>query len=87
VSYVAYYETSRGDLKLATYTPTKFIPPTEIDVEGDVGAWPSLVVDSQGRFHVAYYDVTNGDLKYAIGEYTLPTRSATLGQIKSMYRR
>ncbi len=87
VSYVTYYEPTRGDLRLAMFTPTNFMPPTDIDVEGDVGAWPSLAVDATGRLHVAYYDVTNGDLKYALGEYTLPTRSATLGQIKSMYRR
>ena len=87
VSYVTYYEPTRGDLRVSTFAPNKFLPPADIDVEGDVGAWPSLAVDANGRLHVAYYDVTNGDLKYAIGEYTLPTRSATLGQIKSMYRR
>ena len=34
-------------------------------VLGNVGAWPSIVIDSNGTIGVSYHDVNNQDLKYA----------------------
>ncbi|MBN1384538.1 MAG: gliding motility-associated C-terminal domain-containing protein [Elusimicrobia bacterium] len=36
-----------------------------VDSTGDVGAWTSLVFDSNNHPHISYYDEGNKDLKYA----------------------
>ena len=87
LSYVAYYQKTEGDLRVARYAAPGQFTISNVDMTGDVGQWPSIAIDAQGLVHVAYYDATNGDLKYAVGLSPTPTRSATLGQIKSMYRR
>ena len=87
LSYVAYYQQTEGDLRVVKYAAPGQFTIFNVDMTGDVGQWPSIAIDAQGLVHVAYYDATNGDLKYAVGVSPTPTRNATLGQIKSMYRR
>lgn len=44
----------------------------------DVGFYPSLKVDSDGRIHLAYYDLTTGNLKYAVSVLpATPTPTST----------
>lgn len=87
VSYIVYYDKTNGNLKLATVTSSDQSTTTTIDIDGDVGEWSSIAIDANGRLHVAYHDITRGALKYAVGESTLPVHKATLGQIKSLYRK
>ncbi len=86
ISYITYYDQSRGDLKFAVCTSAGFSV-TAVDTAGDVGAWTSLALDPEGRPHVVYYDATNGDLKYAVGSPGVPTKNANLGRLKHIYRK
>ena len=64
--WIAYYDESAGDLKVATYDAGGWTL-LDVDTAGDVGRAPSIAVDATGLVHVSYYDVTNGALKYAVG--------------------
>jgi hypothetical protein len=45
-----------------------------IDADGDVGAWPSIAVDSTGKVGIAYFDLSNTAVKYAsFGGTSWPT--------------
>ena len=35
-----------------------------VDSSGDVGRFPSIVLDSSDNAHISYFDETNDDLKY-----------------------
>lgn len=68
---IAYYlpdrnpddKTPKDDLMLAVQAGdgwTRYI----LDSDGEVGLYPSGVIDANGNMHIAYYDRTRGDLKY-----------------------
>lgn len=66
--HVAYRDDTNSNLKYATCaagcaTAAGWRALTVDDV-GDVGAFPSLVVDASGRLHIAYWDVSSNNLKY-----------------------
>ncbi len=63
--YIAYYDAAHGDLKLATGTTGAYTV-TTIDADGDVGAWPDLMINGD-ELVIAYQDVGNQDLKLARG--------------------
>ena len=63
--YIVYYDKTNGNLKYAT-NRTGSWNITTIDSIGDVGYYPSIVVESNDRSHISYYDETNGALKYAV---------------------
>ena len=70
--HIAYYdcgewvqdECTLQDLKYAANAQGSWQTAT-IDSDGDVGTYPSIVIDSDDRVHIGYYDATNADLKYA----------------------
>ena len=67
--HVMYRDFPNADLKYATCasactTPTNW-ERTTIDELGDIGSWPVIEADANGRLHVSYYDRSNSDLKYA----------------------
>ena len=61
----AYYDRVNGHLKLARYdsTTSEFVVET-LDDAGDVGWYPSVVVDGDNTVHVSYVDADNKDLLY-----------------------
>ncbi len=66
---VAYYDVGNGDLKvLRCGDPSCANPSTNVisrpDSSGNVGLYPSLVLDGIGNPMVAYYDATRGDLRF-----------------------
>ncbi len=63
--YVAYYDAAWGALRLATKSGGAWSV-TTVDDAGDVGQWPSMVLDG-GTLWIAYHDVANQDLKVAHG--------------------
>ncbi len=63
--YIAYYDAAHGDLKLATGTAGNYTI-TTVDSEGDVGAWPDILLDGDELF-ITYQDVGEQDLKLARG--------------------
>jgi hypothetical protein len=73
---VAYYDFTRGNLRLVEMDPmTKsWGKPVIVDGEdakgvdsGDVGRYSSLAYDDKGVVHIAYEDVTRGVLRYYDG--------------------
>ena len=86
VSCISYYDQTGGDLMFVLFDGSQATI-TPVDVGGQVGAWTSLALDSEGRPHIAYQDVTNGALKYAVGNNSaVPTRKSTLGGVKALYK-
>jgi hypothetical protein len=64
--YIAYYDRAAGALMFASGKGGSF--DTEVvDDTGDVGQWPSMVVDG-GEIWIAYQDVGNQDLRVASGK-------------------
>ena len=63
--WIAYYDESNGDLKVATAKSGTWTILT-VDSVGDVGLAPSIVV-SGGYVYISYYDADKGVLKYAVG--------------------
>jgi hypothetical protein len=63
--YIAYYDQANGDLKLAIGQSGAYRIHT-IDSEGDVGAWPDMVIRGK-QVHLAYQDVGKQHLRYAVG--------------------
>ena len=66
--HVAYRDDTNSNLKYATCaagcaTAAGWRALT-VDDDGDVGSFPSLVVDASGRLHIAYWDVSSDNLKY-----------------------
>ena len=65
IEYIAYYDATNGDLKLAVGQEGSYT--TEVvDSEGNVGKWPSLAMQGD-NFVIAYQDVDNQDLLFATG--------------------
>jgi hypothetical protein len=62
--HLGYYEAENRDLKYAYYDGVAW-KIESVDVEGDVGAYTSLMLDQAGRPHISYYNHTTRDLKYA----------------------
>lgn len=65
---VSYYDPSNGDLKLLRCDDPGCVGDESgnifnLDIEGDVGPYPSIVLDAAGNPVVSYYDFSNGDLK------------------------
>jgi hypothetical protein len=77
---IAYYDRSRGDLKLARRNGTDGQFAVEVldrggasgSGEADVGWHPSLAVDTSGVAHVSYVDATADDLRYIDSERRRP---------------
>jgi hypothetical protein len=73
--YIAFYDRAQGDLVLLEGFAGAYVS-TVVASEGDVGAWPSLVVEG-GNVALTYHDITNQDLKLAIreggGRFTVTT--------------
>ena len=65
VEYIAYYDATNGDLKLAVGTEGSYTVEV-VDSEGDVGKWPSIGLQD-GTFYIAYQDTENNDLLMATG--------------------
>lgn len=64
--HVAYWRRGSGDLVYARRAPGATTwTVAEIDTAGNVGAWPSIGVDSTGAVHIAYSDVIASALRYA----------------------
>lgn len=62
---IVYYDRIKGDLKLArSSSDTGEYAVQILDGEGDVGWYPSAIVDSEGVVHVSYVDAINHDLLY-----------------------
>jgi len=87
--YIAYYDKTNGDLKLAVGRSGDYRIHT-IDAEGDVGAWPDMQI--RGKIvHLAYQDVGNQHLLYATGkpgedfEITIVDRNELVGADTALY--
>lgn len=78
---VAFYDRSRGDLKLAQRDISEAWSVSTLDgrdVErdmdtGDVGRFASAAVDAKQRLGIAYYDSTHGALRYLFASGAAPT--------------
>jgi hypothetical protein len=64
---IAFYDMTNDELDLAIWEVDKW-EIENVDTEGDVGAYVSMKIDSQGNFHISYYDATQLRLKYAFRE-------------------
>jgi hypothetical protein len=62
--WIAYYDSSNGDLKVATLDAAGWTVET-VDETGDVGVSPSIAIAPDDTVVISYYDVTNGRLKVA----------------------
>ena len=69
---VTYYDKTYGNLMLAARKDNKWTTtlldgadPESGQDTGDVGRWPSLIVNGAGNISVAYFDATQGALRYA----------------------
>jgi len=67
--YVSYYDSTNGNLKLASRSPGGVWTQQVVDSTGNVGAYTSLHFDS-GVFQLSYADLTHGDLKFATRSLT-----------------
>jgi hypothetical protein len=65
ITYMNFIGEGNRDLKYARRLPSGAWSIETVDAPGDVGYFPSIAVDSDGRPHIAYYDFFNGYLKYA----------------------
>jgi len=65
VEYIAYYDATNGDLKLAVGTEGAYTIEV-VDAEGDVGKWPSIAKNGE-NFVIAYQDAANNDLLVTTG--------------------
>jgi hypothetical protein len=63
--WIAYFDESNGDLKVATLDTTGWVTWT-VDETGTVGIAPSIAVGPDDRVYISYYDETNGALKVAV---------------------
>ncbi len=64
--YIAYYDSTTQDLKIATSTDAgATFTHVTIDSTGDVGRYASLALDGGHNPRIAYYDATNRRLKLA----------------------
>jgi len=78
---IAFYDRSRGDLKLAQRdaagswaVSTLDGRDVERDIDtGDVGRFAAAAVDAKQRLGVAYYDATHGTLRYIFASGATPT--------------
>ena len=61
--YIAYFDTSARDLKLATFD--KEWSTEIVDSSGSVGYYPSLTVNDS-KIYISYYDATNQTIKLAV---------------------
>jgi hypothetical protein len=87
--YIAYYDQANGDLKLAVGRSGDYQIHI-IDEDGDVGAWPDMVIRGK-TVHLAYQDVGKQHLLYAVGkpgedfEVTVVDRSDLVGADTALY--
>jgi hypothetical protein len=64
--HIAYYDATKGDLRYARLNPQSLQwEIAVVDEDGDVGGFPNLDLDQQGRPHIVYFDFTHRSLKYA----------------------
>ncbi|MFN7132148.1 MAG: hypothetical protein ACK4N5_08700 [Myxococcales bacterium] len=65
---IAYYDRNKGNLmvsrKAASWTHTTLDGESAGNDTGDVGLFPSLVIDSSNRYNIAYHDFTRRSLRY-----------------------
>ena len=64
--YIAYYDSSNGNLKVASSTTGTNWATEVVDSIGDVGEYCSAVF-FENQLHIAYLDYTNRNLKYVKG--------------------
>ena len=66
--YIAYYDASNADLKIATRTTSGASwEVLTVDWEGSVGKEPTIAIGDNDRVYVSYYDATYEALKVAEG--------------------
>ena len=67
--HISYRDSTNDDLKYATCssgcTSASNWDDVSVDTAGNVGAYTSIAIDSNGFKHISYRDQTNDDLKYA----------------------
>jgi hypothetical protein len=74
---LVYYDRVNGDLKLALLLTDGTWSTATLDSDGDVGQFPSVLIDASDTLHVAYADVTKGQLLYletALSAEAMPTK-------------
>lgn len=62
--HIAYYDSGSGVLKYAVRQDDKWTVEV-VDQKGNVGMYPSLVLDLNGQPYISYYDLTNKQLRLA----------------------
>ncbi len=64
VPYIALYDLDRRNLVVIHKRGNRWLKEV-VDSRGDVGDFPSITIDNEGRIHLSYYDRTNDKVKYA----------------------
>ena len=64
--YIAYYDESHADLKVARLSGGSWEVMT-VDSSGSVGQAPSIAIDSKNIVYISYYDASSESLKLAEG--------------------
>jgi hypothetical protein len=85
-AYISYYRKS-DELRYATNASGSWIK-TILD-SGDVGEFPSIVVDANKGIHISYYDTGNKNLKYAYNisgtwQFITPDSGGDVGRDSAM---
>lgn len=63
--YIAYYDQINGDLKLARFDGGQYVT-SAVATQGNVGEFPSLVINNAGEFHISYANSDTADIHYLV---------------------
>ncbi|TNE49886.1 MAG: hypothetical protein EP343_10150 [Deltaproteobacteria bacterium] len=64
--YVAYYDQSKGDLKLARSDSGGQYVTGAVYTKGDVGDFPSVVIGKNGNIHISFGNADTADIHYIV---------------------